>query len=88
MLSGGTAWRLPSLGGLEFGPQHISILGNTSESSYSGCVCYYEAGDLQILWSRDLRENLGILSSNEEEVHWLLQKSSLVLTAGGRGPGE
>lgn len=65
-LSSGTTWGLPSCNSIELGPQHLSILGSTLESSYAGWVCYYEAGDLQILRSKNLRENVGILRSNED----------------------
>lgn len=61
LLSSGTTWGLSSLCGIELGPQHLSTWGNTLESSYAGWVSYYEAGELQIVWSRNLRENLGIL---------------------------
>lgn len=41
--------------------QHLTVLGNSLESSYSSCVSYNETEDLKTFWSRDLRENLRIL---------------------------
>lgn len=69
-------------------PQHLSIFDNTSESSYTGGVCYYEAGDPQILWSRDLRENMGVYKVMRMKVQWLLQKNSHVVPMGGRDSEE